>query len=331
MSSATPAVPDQVATSVPATTTTSSGEPPSAAGLCDAAPPGTTEIAISSPWEVGMVRELELQIGKRNSTRPSLEGLSSTPVTLTVIGEDAGGWVLRWEAGTTSLEALGLPQSLAAEAAEGLEDLPRLVIDYRVDEFGFYAGVVDPAALRTYVNDVFDWMAVTLPDPGFDTGEVQDFFAGLPDEGFEQMFTQDLQVFHGFGEIAIFVDEVLEFDDLLPNAFGGAAFPAVTTLAVIDLVDDSGCAAIQIRTTPDPDQFVRILGETLRETLPDVYGDMSDEEMLAEAGDLEIENVVVVQVDAGSGSVRRVTATQAFESATEGRTDTKIVTDITDG
>ncbi|MEZ5246912.1 MAG: hypothetical protein R2707_17590 [Acidimicrobiales bacterium] len=295
--------------------------------LCTAAPRSTTTLIPSPPWSDGVARTLELRIGREDSRRELPDGLSRTPVQLTVEDDDGDGWTFLWAAEPTLLDDLGIPAELLDEAAPLLAEVPPQRIRYRIGGERAWLGVTNPDEVRQAALDTIDILGEIIPAEDLALEQTRQLFAGMPDEALTQIFAEEPQVLHSLEGIELAVDEVLEFRDLLPNTLGGEPFPATTTIEILDLVDDDGCVAIQVRVVPDAEAFIPILMESLRQAFP---ATATDTEIEDAAESFEIENLILGQYDYASGYFRSVTATQRISDGTSERVDTKIISDVTD-
>ena len=304
---------------------TDSIEEASAAIACTAAPQSTTTLDLSPPWSEGVVRTLELRIGREGSSRPPPAGLSLTPVQLTVEDGDGDGWTFLWAAEPTLPGNLEIPAHLLDETAQFLARVPPQRIRYRIGEERAWMGATNPDEIRQVVLNT---MEILGEDPEMEGGLEQalHFYANMPDENLTEMFTQEPKLLHSLEGIELAVDEVLEFSDMLPNTLGGEPFPATTTIEILDLVDEDDCVAIQMRVVPDSEVVASILTETLRQAFP---ATATDAQVEAAVQSFEIENLIIGQYDYASGYFRKVTVTQRISDGTTEQVRIKIISDVT--
>jgi hypothetical protein len=300
------------------------GDSPSA--LCKPAPESTTSVLAEPPWALGVERDIEIQIGRSNTSREVPTGLSRTPVKLTVEDNIDDGWSFLWAAEPTLLDDLDAPEAVLEQGERLLAEAPQQLIRYRLSNERAWLGVDNPDELRESLVATKD-LLTELTGNDRTLQEAFNVLTRLPDENLEMLFAREPQLLHFLEGIEVSVDEVVEFRDFIPNALGGAPFPATTTIKIVDLVDNDGCVAIEVRTIPDPEGFVDIMIETLQQTFP---AGTTDDELESAATSFDVENRYVGQYDYESGFFQSVTRTQRISDGQEERIDTRIVRDVTE-
>lgn len=301
----------EVDRAVPPTSSTSAASTTRAPAIdCQPAPPDTGVVLTGPTWQNGVQRELEVQI--RKSTSPSAASL--TPVTLTVLETvGSGGARFEWVSSQTALN--GVPARPDLE--DLLEGAPKERIVYSVDDDRYFRAVENVDELRTAYGETFD----LLVDAGMSEAEVtagREFLDGLSDDGVSQIFSERPMIYHALEGFELEVGQSRSGDDVLPNVFGGEPFPAVSTVGITNLVDDDGCVEVTMTVVVVPDEFIRILSESL-----DLAGPPPDE------SDATIENTVIAQYDLHTGLLRSVSATQFIRIDGQERIDETTIRDVT--
>ncbi len=309
---------------VPFASACAGGDSPSA--LCEPAPEATASVIAEPPWAPGVERDIEIQVGRENTSREVPTGLSRTPVQLTVEDSIDGGWSFLWATEPTLLDDLDAPEAVLEQADRLLDEAPRQLIRYRLSNDRVWLGVDNPDELRESVVAATSLLTELVGNDRA-SREAFEVLTRLPDENLEQLFAQEPQLLHFLEGFEVSVGEVVEFRDFIPNALGGEPFPATTTIKIADLVDSDGCVAIEVRTITDPEAFVDIMMQTLKETFPAAT---TDDELESAATSFAVENLNVGQYDYESGFFRRVTSTQRISDGQEERIDTRIVLDVTE-
>lgn len=247
-----------------------------------------------------------------------MTGAGTTPITIEVEQVDESGALLRWRSGLTAVA--GFSADDLAAMGLSLDDVPKQNILYRIDADGFYAGVENVDEIRSVAVESLDFLAPVIGDE--ETVEsLRRVYGALGDEELVTVFAEEPSIFHLLDGAVLAPDDSIESSDVLPNAFGGEPFPAVTTFAVTNLQDTGGCVEATLTTVPDPEEFARILFESVS----DAFGVPLDEIDEAEAiRSFDVRNQVVLRIDYLTGEVRQVVATQ--EITAEGMTRVEATT-----
>ncbi len=252
--------------------------------------------------------------------RSNVPASSATPIEIEVTGSGAGGTELRWTSSSSVISGLDVPPELESI----IDDVPLQRIEYLIDPDGVYAGITNVDEVRQNALDSLELIAPLLGDEDT-TAQVEDLFRNLPDLQVELLFAEATTVFHAFDGLPLNPGEEIEFDDELPNGFGGEPFPSTTTFSVDQLPDADGCLALTSTTIPEPDELVRII----QESVESAFGSRPDDaETLERFG---ARNDVVVRVDPSSGAVRSVEATQRITADGETRVDITTIREVVPG
>ncbi|MDA3038379.1 MAG: hypothetical protein O3C27_02415 [Actinomycetota bacterium] len=298
--------------------------------LCQPASDATTSVVVGPPWSDGVVRDLLFERSRRDSRTRDLERfVGVTPVRLTV-AEAAGRLSFSWESESTVFDESTFFRDMGAvEMIAVLDSLPPPSLRYSVSG--------ERGVEIENIEDLRAWPAKFLRSFASASSEserleqveqVEQMYAAMPSEVIAERFADLPGLLHYLDGSEFRPGEVREVPDLVPNLLGGEPIPATTRHEVLDLIDDDGCVAIKVRTVPDTEAFTAVVLETLRQRLP---GSLTEEDLRAELGRLEIELTTIAQFDVGSGFVRRVTSTQRIGSGSHIRIDTTVITDMTAG
>lgn len=312
-------------TTLESTTTTAQPAAPQLAdssALCTPASDEVEVINVGADYADGDTIHLELEKMKTGTALPA--GAGTTPITIDVEQVDQNGSLLRWRSGETTVAGFSA-EDLAA-AGLSLDDAPRQNILYRVDPSGFFAGFENIDEMRATADEALEFIAPIIEDEQL-VEQLRQVYGGLSDEEFTTTFAEEPTLFHVFDGATLAVDDKLEEPDILPNAFGGEPFPAISTLAVTNVQDSDGCVEITLTTTLDPEEGARILLDSVSETF-DIPLEEIDEAATLESFDLE--NVVVVRVDYPTGQVQQVVGTQRITVEGQTRVETLTITRVVD-
>ncbi|MEM9204445.1 MAG: hypothetical protein AAGC53_22620 [Actinomycetota bacterium] len=292
---------------------------------CTPAPVGTTSIGTAVSWADGMERQLQLQLGRADSTRPSADALSLTPVELRVSGSE-GNWTFLWEAATPSFDEVGISSTMLARLGPALDALPHQRIEYRVDRDPYRIDVLNAPELRDNALRTIEILSAVFPNEESRTAAEQ-LYNGASDDGIAALFFNEPLLFHALEDGFFSVGDPVVFDDVMPNSLGGDPFPALTSIGVAELIDDEGCVAVEITTVPDPELLFPILFQTVEAAFGDVDA-QSDADIAMMAESFSIETRVTGQFDYGTGRFRRITSVTEIASGRDTRIDTTIITDV---
>jgi hypothetical protein len=186
-----------------------------------------------------------------------------------------------------------------------------------------FDGVENVDEIRSEILEAADVLAEigAIDDPT----SLEEFYGNLSDDGIAQIFSERPITYHALDGFPLEVGQPLAFDDQLPNAFGGAPFPAMTTVEITNLVDADGCIEVTMTVVPDPEQFFPILEQSMRES------GLVDEANPFDPATLEadIVNTVVGQYDGATGFAKSVYASQLIEMDGERRLDETTIRDVT--
>lgn len=282
-------------------------------GRCEPGDPDR-RVVVGGPLEVGNVRSLTML--KEQSNVPAS---SATPVEIEVLQSGAEGTQLRWTSSSSVVSGIEVPPELESI----LDDVPLQRIEYLIDAEGFYAGVTNVEDVRQDALDTLDVIGPLLGDADI-TAQIEDLYRNLPDLQVELLFAEGATVFHSFDGLTLNPGEVIEFDDQLPNGFGGEPFPSTTTISIDEVADVDGCLAVTITTNPDPSEFARIVWESVESA----FGTRPDDADVLEQ--FNVRNEVTARVDPSSGAVRSVVATQRITVDGETRVDTTTIREAVD-
>jgi hypothetical protein len=292
--------------------------------MCTPAPDDATSIVTGPDWIVGASRQLQMEDGRSGSGQ-SVGGLTITPVVLDVLASEPSTVGLAWRAGRGAPIA-GTTTSDAAAISEVLADLPTTDILYTLDGAGAFVGVENIEEQRAALIDTIDALADhgAIPDDVHE--RLRTAYDQLGDQQIGQVVSEPMQLFHALDGLTLEVGERIELDDLVPNALGGEPFAAVTTIELVQMVDEDGCVAIERHTVPDPDHVSQMLLESIAE-----QGMLPDQVSIEDGTDgLEVEMVIRAQYDYESGRLRQIRSTQRVSLGAEVSTRTLIIHDETD-
>ena len=275
---------------------------------CTPLEPETTTVVANPRWVDGMKRNLVVVRQRVDSlTRYGSEPSTTTSVSLTVAAAE-DGWAFSWPYGASQFYGLSGSDEQAVEQLGNLIPDP-VELQYRVDQWGIFAGVENPGQVRQFATDMVAGFSQAGVDPAIADG-LRQLYASMTDEQLTAGFSEDPQLFHYFDGAELDIGEEYTAEVELPNQLGGAPFPAQSTIRIRQVADADGCVVIEESTVVDPASVAEILRDSLAET----FGAEGAEavESLPAVGDIRIDNSITARWDPGSGFFVEVKGRQAI-------------------
>lgn len=227
-----------------------------------------SNLTLSPRWSPGQTYVIEIEKGRerRVGDRVTLRGRSTTQVEVAVLEETPDGYTVEWRFGQTRLDD-------PAQAAEPLvRELFALADGMRVriaiDGDGSYAGLTNYAEVRTRVDAMIATMFRVLAEQGMS----EQILSGARDavdaalgtkEKFEDFALKELNIYYMLFGVSFADGATIDYDDLLPNAFGGDPFPSRGHLLLKERDRRSGLATIEWTQALEPVETRRILLDTM--------------------------------------------------------------------
>ncbi len=281
-------------------------------------------------WSDGDERTFEIVIMKEDS-RTGTNGSSTTPYTVSATANEAGLITYEMTAGDSALDTFGVSAD-DPRIARIIDEIPKEHLVYTVDK---ETGAIEVQNIEEVRANVIETASLVLPliaesspaDPASESllAELDEFletYASLPDESIAALFSQRAQILHFFDGISMGEGEQFEAESFLPNVFGGETIPAIDITKHRPELDDEGCEVVEHTVFPNPSELTRILSETFAGAFD--VNNVDPEEFL------RVENIATLQFDNGIGRVRRITATQELTIDGASRTETLVITDISE-
>lgn len=234
----------------------------------DTAAPATQDpVVLSLPpaWTVGSEYRLELSKTRRRGGSDQEVG-TVTPIDVAVSEEFPTGYLLTWTFGAS--EFVGMEPSSLGFAAKLANLLQDTTVKMLTDEFGVPSELANEDEVRESVDELFALVEKQAIAAGAPPAQLRQMLAPARDalEGdlLQTSMLKEPQLYYFPCGMSLRVGEVIESEDLLPNPFGGDAFPGRSTLELQSIDVDSRTAMIDYRLTLDPEHTNRILLASLR-------------------------------------------------------------------
>lgn len=208
-----------------------------------------------------------------------------------------------------------------------MNDFPAIL---EIDSTGAITGVQNWKELTEICPKLLDNMTEMLKATKIDDSEiakiselVSTMFATK--EQIEWVYTRETRALFMPLGVELKAGEPLEFDDLLPNPFGGGeAVPSLAKVTLQSMDQDSGRAVVHWRRTIDPEKGTRVLERTLRDIAQRMDQPIPEDFEFA----ITIEDFAEYAIDAFTGWVLEGTHTQTTITRGETRTETATITRI---
>lgn len=220
-------------------------------------------VDLAPKWKKGdTVRYEMLGTQVREQDGKEIRNVSTrTLVVVEVTSAGPEGSVLRWTQGTTTFEDPDQDNDPIARSINMI--LKNNELDLELDEDGDYTGVRNWKALRTSGAKVRDEVLSQMskagtPKAAIETARLATDKILATKETLEAALTrQPLLILKPFGK-SYELGTPIEYEDELPNPFGGDPFPA-KGVCVIKFDKDKGIAHVTFKQAPDPKDVTRIV------------------------------------------------------------------------
>ena len=227
------------------------------------------EITISPRWKAGDRVRYE-RVKSRRKLKGGVvtsQGSGNCGIDLSIVEAGPRGYLVRWRIGETAHPdpRAGADPTVRAvtRLIEGLD------IDIELDDEATILGLRNWAKLKDSGLKMLDAMMRDNSTASLDAktktalrSTLEAMFATK--EQTEMMFTKEPQMyFLPIGRTYPGVGQPIEYDDKLPNPFGGDPFPCKGRIILQSYDSVGGRAVVTWTQSPDPKETARILGETL--------------------------------------------------------------------
>ncbi len=230
---------------------------------------GTRKIALMPHWKKGEKHQYTMVKSRRKvQGAATVSGKGTTPIRIEVLDANDAGYLIGWTAGETKIED---PTQAADPLARAMVDLARdTTIVFQVDSDTKLQGVRNWQQLQAMGRKVVEMSLQAMKKGGVNDAalsktrqQVLSMFATR--QQVESLFTRSPQVFLAPLGMEYTVGRPREYEDRLPNPFGGEPFPARAsfTLEKVDAASDT--ALVTWRQEIDPVAGASILEKTLKD------------------------------------------------------------------
>lgn len=224
-------------------------------------------------WKKGDVKNLTiLKTSTTNQDGKPITTKASCQAIMTVLEESETGYKIKWQYKTDNSS-----QELSAFEKFNIL-LTNLTLIYTVKETGDFDSLVNYQEVKKFLTTSIDEL---LKQPKYKDPEFKKYFAQLRPIienriAIEGVLMKDIKVLHSPYGVEFNLNNPQVFETELPNIFGGAPFPAITTLSLLKLEASKDWARIGISQTVDKEKSAVILKEILIKIASPVRSDAKE-------------------------------------------------------
>lgn len=228
-----------------------------------------TAIAFEPHWKAGQSFDYTFTKSRTQSgpgIRPSAGG-ATTPIALKVIESNDQGAVLGWTPGKTGVNDASAAANPLTEKMSSLMD--GITVEIEVDGDGSVASVRNWEEVRAKTGEAIKLVVDSLRDSDMNANQL----AAVENQISSMFQTQDqietyvlnnVQLLFALYGKELSEGEPLEYEDELPNPFGGDPFPATGSFELTNYDADSHSASVTWTQTLDPERARQIMTESMK-------------------------------------------------------------------
>lgn len=280
------------------------------------APAATEKHNLSPHWSVGDSYRLELTKTRKRSQggREGQEMGTVTPVEVLVHAEHEAGYSMRWTMGES--EFIGMDPERAGLAAELVNMFQGVVLDMRTDEFGTPNALINEDDVRGHVEQLFDKIEELALAEGAPPAQLEQMLGParsmLEGEMLDRSVLREPALYYFACGMHLEVGQLLEFEELLPNPFGGDPFPGNSQLLLESWDVEQNRAVLIHRLELDPEETSRVMLETFTQLAKKMGGPAPEAEDLPE---FEIVDESEYDIDLATGLPRSMSHVRTASTA----------------
>lgn len=272
-------------------------------------------------WEKGEKVRYEMIKTRRRTQGDTvtLETTARTDVEIQVLSASDDGYLLAWTLGTTRLDDPNQANNPLVRRMSNLLSGYRIILE--LDSQAGITGVQNWKELKKLLGTMLDTLTEELKAAGFDQAtaarmrtQVESMLSTK--QQIEQLCTREAQLFFMTHGIELAPSRPLEFEDRLPNPFGGEPFPTHAQFALKAVDRKSDRAIVTWTQTVAPDETRRIIEKTLKNLAQRLGKPVDDGERLKS---LTIEDTAEFVLEISSGWIHSLThkRTTKFEGTSQ--------------
>lgn len=236
---------------------------------CALAKDDACTITLMPHWEKGEKHRYTMVKGRRKTQgAKAVSGTGTTPIRIEVLDANDAGYCIAWTAGKTRIDD---PAQAADPLTRAMTDLTSdVTVVLQLDSHTKLQGVRNWRQLQAMGRKVIEMTLEEIQRAGTDDATIDKTRQQLlslfaTKQQVEMLFTRSSQVFFMPLGLEHSVGRPSEYEDRLPNPFGGEPFPTRASFTVDEIDPSSDTAVVTWRQEIDPVAGARVLEETLND------------------------------------------------------------------
>jgi hypothetical protein len=225
-------------------------------------------VRLPHDWAVGTTYEVQLTKSREDfeTGKDSKRASATMRVDVSVIAKSKSGFTYRWvfrkpEFADPEVSAHPLTVRIA-----GIVD--GMTMDLSADETGSITGLADPEAmekfLATAINAIAEEMQTSGGKSAAEVAKLKAMAAAVKGTAASNPYYRHPQMFYMPSGAELRLGEKNEYEDELPNPFGGEPIPSKAYLVLTRFDEEKNEAVIDWRQRIDPDRAGPILEKSIR-------------------------------------------------------------------
>jgi len=220
-------------------------------------------IIITADWSESEQKIIEITKFKEriSGTDTTLSGQVKMDIGFSVVGSDNAGYLINW-----AYDTLYIDETEYKENDPGIQlinIIKDIKIDYRTDIYGSFDSLASWLETREYLLAVVDQILASKDD----SAEVTKFMAMMDDltdsrAMTENLFTKEIQVYHGAYGLVLTPNEVIEAEVTIPNPLDNSPIPGVISVEAQWL--SGNAAKVSAIATIDKDKCGQIIWDSFK-------------------------------------------------------------------
>lgn len=285
--------------------------------------PAADSVDLPLGWQVGQRLQYEMVRSGRKTRgdEATANATTRTDLEIEVLRADADGYLIAWTHGETRFDD---PRAAANPLLQRMANLIRgLRILLEVDAQANVVGVRNWQELKDTIEKILSSISDELKTSGIDpamvskvTGQLASMYATR--EQVETMCTREARMFFLSLGGQFSTTEPIEYQDRLPNPFGGEAFPSRASFVLKGVDRPSQRATVAWTQTLDPEHVRRIMEKSLQDLAARVGGPVPEADALK---DMTVEDTAEFVVDMSTGWLDHLSHTRLVKTGTTTQED----------
>ncbi|MEN6577740.1 MAG: hypothetical protein ABFD90_15460 [Phycisphaerales bacterium] len=236
---------------------------------CEQAREDARTITLMPHWQKGETRRYTMVKECRKTQGATVvNGRATTPIRIEVLDTHEGGYLIGWTAGQTRVDDPNQAADLLTKVVTDLADDVTVVL--HLDSRTKLQGVRNWRQLQAMARETVDATVEQAKKAGTDdvtAGKTRRQLLSMfaTKQQVEMLFTRSSQVFFMPLGLEHSVGRPREYEDRLPNPFGGEPFPTRASFTVDRIDPSSDTAVITWRQEIDPVAGACVLEETMKD------------------------------------------------------------------